>query len=42
MQNGVALHEMVYDEEGIPTDYIFLDMNEAFEKQLNLEKKNTH
>ena len=39
MQNGFALHEMVFDEAGTPIDYIFLDVNEAFEKQTNLERE---
>jgi len=41
MQNGFALHEMVFDETGKPIDYIFLDVNEAFEKQTTLKRENT-
>ncbi|MFC1762406.1 PAS domain S-box protein [Planctomycetota bacterium] len=40
MQNGFALHEMVFDETGKPIDYIFLDVNEAFEKQTTLKREN--
>ncbi len=40
MQNGFALHEMMFDEVGTPIDYIFLDVNEAFEKQTGLKKEN--
>ncbi len=39
MQNGFALHEMVIDETGTPIDYIFLDINEAFEQQTTLKRK---
>ena len=39
MQNGFALHEMVFDEAGKPIDYIFLDINEAFERQTTLKKE---
>jgi PAS domain S-box-containing protein len=40
MQNGFALHEMVFDETGQPVDYIFLDVNKAFEKQTTLRREN--
>ena len=40
MQNGFALHEMVFDEEGKPIDYIFLDVNTAFEKQTAIKGEN--
>ena len=39
MQHGFALHEMVFDEAGTPIDYIFLDVNEAFEKQTTLKRE---
>ncbi len=39
MQNGFALHEMVFDEAEKPIDYIFLDVNEAFEKQTALKRE---
>jgi two-component system cell cycle sensor histidine kinase/response regulator CckA len=32
MQEGFALHEIVYDETGKPSDYRLLDVNPAFEK----------
>lgn len=38
MQNGFALHQMVFDEAGTPIDYIFLDVNKAFEKQTALKR----
>jgi PAS domain S-box-containing protein len=34
--NGVALHEIVVDEQGEPVDYIFSDINPAFEAQTGL------
>lgn len=39
MLSGFALHEMIFDDTGIPIDYIFLDVNSAFEKQTGLKKK---
>jgi PAS domain S-box-containing protein len=35
--SGVAIHKMLFDENGNPIDYIFLDANEAFEKHTGLE-----
>ncbi len=32
MLNGFALHEVVLDGEGNPSDYVFLEMNGAFEE----------
>ncbi len=37
MQNAFAIHKMVFDNN-IPVNYIFDDVNEAFEKQTNLKK----
>ncbi len=31
MTEGFALHEMIYDEKGLPVDYTFLEANPAFE-----------
>ena len=39
MDNGFALHEMVFDEAGRPVDYIFLAVNETFEKQTTLKRE---
>ena len=36
MVEGFALHEMVFDEQGNPVDYRFLDVNPAFEKLTGL------
>lgn len=35
--DGVALHEMIYDENGAPADYRFLDVNPAFEQMTGLK-----
>jgi len=40
MNNGLALHKMIYNEEGDPVDYRFLDINPAFEKLTGLSKAN--
>ena len=36
MMGGFALHEMIYDEQGRPVDYRFLDVNPAFERLTGL------
>ena len=33
MAEGVALHELIYDEKNQPVDYRILDINSAYEKQ---------
>jgi signal transduction histidine kinase len=33
MAEGVALHEMVYDETGTPVDYVIVDANPAYQDQ---------
>jgi len=38
MTLGFALHEMVLDAKGRPVDYIFLEVNEAFERLTGLKK----
>ena len=38
MQEGFALHEMIWDEAGEPADYRFLDVNPAFERLTGLRK----
>ena len=37
--SGFALHEMIYDEQGQPADYRFLEINPAFEKLTGLSAK---
>ena len=39
MPYGVALHEIICDEHGRPTDYKFLSLNPAFERLTGLETK---
>ena len=39
MIEGLAHHEMIYDEQGKPIDYNYLDVNPAFEQLLNLRRK---
>ena len=38
MPEGCALHEVVTDEQGRPIDYVFLDINPAFERLTGLRK----
>ncbi|SLM33000.1 putative Histidine kinase [Desulfamplus magnetovallimortis] len=40
MLNGFALHEMVLNEAAEPVDYLFLDVNTAFERMTGLKKEN--
>ncbi|MDD4126635.1 MAG: PAS domain S-box protein [Methanomicrobium sp.] len=39
MSNGFVLHEIITDNEGIPYDYRFLEINPAFEKMTGLNAK---
>ncbi|SDF29536.1 PAS domain S-box-containing protein [Methanolobus vulcani] len=34
--SGVAIHKVIFDDNGKPIDYIFLDANESFEKHTGL------
>jgi two-component system, cell cycle sensor histidine kinase and response regulator CckA len=38
MLNGFALHEIICDAAGVPTDYRFLDVNPAFERITGLKR----
>ncbi len=38
MTEGVALHQLLYDEDGTPCDYLFLGVNPAFEHHTGLKK----
>ena len=40
MQSGLALHEIILDENGTPVDYRFLEVNPAFERLTGLKKEN--
>ena len=39
MHMGLALHEMIVDEEGKPVDYKFLKVNDRYEKLTGLKKE---
>jgi diguanylate cyclase (GGDEF)-like protein/PAS domain S-box-containing protein len=39
MSSGFALHEMIFDENGTPSDYRFIEVNPAFEKMTGLSKE---
>jgi nitrogen fixation negative regulator NifL len=39
MNEGFAVHEMLYDENGNPSDYRFLDINPAFERLTGLKRE---
>ncbi len=39
MINGFSLHKVLFDEEGKPVDYIFLQVNPAFEKFTGLREE---
>ena len=39
MKEGVALHELIYDKQEQPIDYIFHDVNPSFEHILGLRKE---
>lgn len=39
MEQGVAVHEVLFDDAGNVIDYIFLDANDAYERHTKLRKK---
>ena len=39
MSQGLALHEIVTDENGKPVDYIFLDINESYTRMLGVTRE---
>jgi|GEM_PF-1067373 len=39
MEQGVAVHEVLYDSKGAVIDYIFLDCNDAYERHTKLRRK---
>ena len=41
MTEGFALHEILYDEAGVPSDYRFLEINPSFERLTGLERNLT-
>ncbi len=40
MTEGFSIHEMIYDKNGEPCDYRFLDINPAFERLTGLKQEN--
>lgn len=40
MQDGFAYHKALFDEMGRPVDYVFLEVNDAFERLTGLEREN--
>lgn len=40
MSEGFAYHRIMLDEDGNPCDYMFLEINEAFERLTGLKAKN--
>jgi len=40
MHDGFALHEAIYDNEGNPVDYRFIDINPSYERLTGLLKEN--
>ena len=38
MIEGAVLHELTYDDSGIPEDYVIIETNSAFEKQLGISR----
>ncbi|MFA6335979.1 MAG: ATP-binding protein [Bacteroidales bacterium] len=39
MIDGLALHTMIYNEQGVPEDYRIIDVNPAFELQLGIYRE---
>ena len=39
MMDGFAYHEMLFDDHGKPVDYMYLEVNDAFEKMTGLKKE---
>ncbi len=40
MVEGAALHELIFDKQGIPADYVIVETNPAFETQLGIRREN--
>jgi DNA-binding NarL/FixJ family response regulator len=39
MVEGVALHELIFNEKGIPVDYVILDVNPSYERHTGIAPK---
>lgn len=42
LSDGFAYHRIMTDSDGFPVDYIFLDVNSAFEKITGLKLKRSY
>jgi PAS domain S-box-containing protein len=40
MIEGAALHELTYNDQGVPVDYVFIQTNPAFGRQLGISEDN--
>jgi PAS domain S-box-containing protein len=40
MQDGFAYHKVLFDKAGRPVDYVFLEINDAFERLTGLKREN--
>jgi PAS domain S-box-containing protein len=40
MEQGLAVHEIILNDTGVPVDYRFLDINPGFEKHTGLKREN--
>lgn len=40
LPHGIAVHKIIVDENNLPIDYIFLDVNQKFEEFTGLKKEN--
>jgi len=38
MTEGAALHELMFDDQGVPADYVIIETNPAFEKHLGIHR----
>ena len=41
MMDGFAYHRIVVDTNGKPVDYVFLEVNDAFERMTGLKKRDS-
>ncbi len=39
MQDGFVFHKIIYDEKGEPIDYVFIEVNSAFERLTGLRRR---
>jgi PAS domain S-box-containing protein len=37
--DGIALHSLIFDEDNVLIDYVFIDVNEAFQNIINIRKE---